>query len=137
MRAFITVYNRGNIGNKAILFGSRHNLMLCNYGNSSTIDFEKVEFDEWYKEEIGLDDEKFSNTEWRGMHSFLMDLVHYDFRVISLDGKPLKYKVKGSNPIEYKPLTSDDNYLDPYLYEYEHELRHSAMNTIVVELIKV
>lgn len=139
MNATITVNNKGQIGTKLILFGARHNLLLSNYGNLSCIELVKVEFDEWYEEEIGLDDTNFANPElaWRGFHSLLMDLIHYDFRVISLNGKPLKYKIKGSNPIEYKTLTTSDNLLDPYLYEYEYELQKSGENIIIVEFINV
>lgn len=128
MKATITVVNRYKSPSKVLLFGTRHNYIRPNYGNTSWIDFKFVEYDDDYKSMIG--DSSFIDDSYS---AFLSDLVKNNFRVQKINGEPLK-KIKKDAPVgtvEYDDVPF--NTFNPYYHDYFYEIP-AGESKIEVEL---
>ena len=138
MKAFITVNNKGCLKDKLVLFGARHNTIMTNFGNRSSIELISVEFDDDYKQKVGIDlDLPTPPHSWGQFIGLLMDFVKYDLRVISVNNKPIGKDVTRHKNVGLQLFTETHNEFDPYLYQYEHELKQVGFNTIIVEFIKL
>lgn len=138
MKAFITVNNKGNVGNKLVLFGARHQTIMTNFGNPSNIELVDVQIDDDYKQKVGIDlDLPTPPHSWGKFIGLLMDFVKYDLRVISVDGKPIGKDVTRHTQNGLAMSTQTHNEFDPYLYQYDYELQQVGLQTITVEFIKL
>jgi hypothetical protein len=112
-----------------ILFGARNNYISCNYGNRIGKEILKIEFDDEYKEYIGVSNEtnKPDNIYYS---AFLMDLTKYNFLVVSVNGK-LERRFSDNGKSVYKDISPFNPYSN--IYEYYSS---SFEEKIVIELIK-
>lgn len=131
MKITITVNNTNRgISNKLILFGARKNYLYPNFGNNQCININKVEFDESYKREIGINTgfEEYMEEE-NNYSALLMDCMRYNFEVTYVNGKSPVFKIKKSDKTSTRPL-------NPYLEVYEMDIP-SGDNKIVIEIKKL
>jgi len=131
MKVIITVNNKLD-KNFIKLFGARHNYLMSNFGNNNSIEFINVECDDNYEKNIC----GFDSVGYAKVSSLLHDFIKYDLRVISINGEPLKRKIKGIDTIdviEYEIIEE----LNPYLNEYVYDLNQIGEHKIEIELKKL
>ena len=129
MKVTLTVDNTNiGISKELILFGARENYLRPNWGNNRCINIIKVEFDEYYKREIGINT-GIEETEEVFYTVLLMDCVKYNFEVVSVNGKVPVFKIKNSDKTLTRPI-------NPYLETYKMDVP-SGENKIVIELKKL
>lgn len=113
MKITITFKSKVNQSLLVPFFKAKKTYLQVNWGLSSFIET-SVSIDDEYIEKLG---------ETTSVGEFLMDCIHYDLRVISINGKPLKNK------------NDDEIIINPYCEEYYLPL-NSGYNPIEIELVE-